>query len=112
MNIVLFGANGMIGQSVLRECLAATDIEAVLSVGNKSSGQQHPKLQEVPHRDLRNVSLQGFDACFFCIEVTSNGTTEATATEKASLRDTHQRIRQPSQAHPSVDSHHLHLPCT
>lgn len=78
MNVVLFGASGMIGQSVLRACLAAADIETVLSVGNKSSGQQHPQLREVPHRDLRKVSLQGFDACFFCIEVSSNGTTEAT----------------------------------
>jgi hypothetical protein len=77
MNILLFGAAGMIGQAVLRECLAAADVETVLSVGQKISGQQHPKLQEVLHRDLPKYSLQSFDACFFCIEVSSNGMTEA-----------------------------------
>lgn len=77
MNILLFGATGLIGQAVLRECLAASDIEIVLSIGTHISGQQHPKLQEVLHGDITKSSLQSFDACFFCVEVTPDGTTEA-----------------------------------
>jgi len=77
MNIVLFGATGAIGQAVLDECLAASDIGIVLSVGNKSTGRQHPKLREVLHRERSKSSLLDFNACFFCIEVSADGMTEA-----------------------------------
>ncbi len=81
MNVLLFGATGMVGQGVLRECLAAPDVEKVLTVGRTPTGQQHPKLQELVHAemwDYANVEteLSNFDACFFCIGVTSSGMSE------------------------------------
>ncbi|HEU4371880.1 MAG TPA: NAD-dependent epimerase/dehydratase family protein [Telluria sp.] len=81
MNVLIFGASGMVGQGVLRECLGAGDVEKVLTVGRTPTGQQHPKLQELVHAemwDYANVEaeLSGFDACFFCIGVTSSGMTE------------------------------------
>jgi uncharacterized protein YbjT (DUF2867 family) len=77
VNVIIFGATGMVGQGVLRECLAAADVGKVLTVGRTPTGQQHPKLQELVHAemwDYANVEaeLTGFDACFYCIGVTSS----------------------------------------
>jgi uncharacterized protein YbjT (DUF2867 family) len=81
MNVILFGATGMVGQGVLRECLLDPDIQQVLTVGRSATGQQHPKLREltVPNlMDLTTIEPQfnGYDACFFCTGVSSAGMTE------------------------------------
>ena len=78
MKVLLFGATGMVGQGVLRECLLADDVELVETVGRSASGGQNPKLREVVHEDLWHYDaiaqqLAGFDACFFCLGVTSSG---------------------------------------
>jgi uncharacterized protein YbjT (DUF2867 family) len=85
MKILLLGATGMVGQSALRECLLAADVELVQTVGRAATGAQHPKLKEVVLPDLFDLrdaepSLAGFDACFFCIGVTSAGLGEETYT--------------------------------
>jgi uncharacterized protein YbjT (DUF2867 family) len=82
MNIVLFGATGMIGQGVLRECLLDADVERVLSIGRTTTGRQHPKLREIVHDNFVDFSsieseLAGYDAGFFCLGVTSAGMSEA-----------------------------------
>jgi uncharacterized protein YbjT (DUF2867 family) len=71
----------MIGQGVLRECLLDPDVRTVLTVGRGATGQKHEKLRELVHADLLDFSavesqLAGFDACFFCLGVTSAGMTE------------------------------------
>ena len=81
MNVLLFGATGMVGQGVLRECLLDPNVSLVLTVGRSASGVQHPKLREVVHQDLWHFAaieaeLSGFDACFFCLGVSSSGMTE------------------------------------
>ncbi|HJY37558.1 MAG TPA: hypothetical protein VJ299_08840, partial [Steroidobacteraceae bacterium] len=78
MNIMIFGATGMVGQGVLRECLLASDVERVLIVGRTASGVTHAKLRELRVPDLMDYSaveadLSGFDACFFCLGVSSAG---------------------------------------
>ena len=82
MNVLLFGATGMVGQGALRECLLADDVMLVQTVGRTPTGQQHPKLKELVHQDLFDYGaieseLTNFDACFFCIGVTSSGMAEA-----------------------------------
>jgi uncharacterized protein YbjT (DUF2867 family) len=81
MNALIFGATGMVGQGVLRECLLDPDVLIVLTVGRSATGQKHEKLRELVHADLLDFSavesqLAGFDACFFCLGVTSAGLTE------------------------------------
>jgi uncharacterized protein YbjT (DUF2867 family) len=81
MDVVIFGASGMVGQGVLRECLLDPDVQRVVTVGRTSVGQQHPKLQDIVHADLLDLSpiessLSGLDACFYCLGVTSSGMTE------------------------------------
>ncbi|HXA84126.1 MAG TPA: NAD(P)H-binding protein [Candidatus Dormibacteraeota bacterium] len=81
MKVVLFGATGMVGQGVLRECLLASDVDAVLAIGRTATGQQHAKLQEIISTDLFDISaieshLSGFDACFFCLGVSAAGMSE------------------------------------
>jgi uncharacterized protein YbjT (DUF2867 family) len=82
MRILMFGATGMVGQGVLRECLRAPDVDYVQTVGRSPSGQLDPRLYEVMHRDFNHyqsieASLMGFDACFFCLGVSSAGMSEA-----------------------------------
>ncbi len=82
MKVLIFGATGMVGQGVLRECLLDPDVEGVASVGRRATGVATPKLRELVHADLWNYSaieknLTGFDACFFCLGVTSAGIKEA-----------------------------------
>jgi uncharacterized protein YbjT (DUF2867 family) len=82
MNILLFGATGMVGQGVLRECLGAGDVERVVVVGRTATGINHPKVREIIHPHLFDYSaieaeLTGFDACFFCLGVSSGGMSEA-----------------------------------
>src|SRR6187455_1474967 len=72
----------MIGQGVLRECLLASDVNRVLTIGRSATGVQNAKLQELVHADLWNYApieeqLRGFDACFFCLGITSAGMSEA-----------------------------------
>ncbi|HYY55926.1 MAG TPA: NAD-dependent epimerase/dehydratase family protein [Pyrinomonadaceae bacterium] len=82
MKVILFGATGMVGQGVLRECLHDDSVEAVLAVGRNSTGQAHPKLRELVIKDMFDTSAvseekQGYDACFFCLGVSSAGMSEA-----------------------------------
>jgi uncharacterized protein YbjT (DUF2867 family) len=80
MNIILFGATGMVGQAVLRECLRDDGIGSVLVVGRSSTGVTHPKLRELICKDLFDcdaTNLLGYDACFFCLGVSSAGMSEA-----------------------------------
>jgi uncharacterized protein YbjT (DUF2867 family) len=81
MQVVMFGATGMVGQGVLRECLVDPDVESVVAVGRGATGHYHPKLLELEHSDFLDFSaienqLQGFDACFFCLGVSSAGMSE------------------------------------
>ena len=81
MNILIFGATGMVGQGVLRECLLDPSVHVAATIGRSATGQQNPKLREIVHKDLSNYApieekLTGFDACFFCLGVGSAGMAE------------------------------------
>src|SRR6266700_2063630 len=82
MRVLLFGATGMIGQSVLRECLIDPGVTAIAAIGRSATGRSDPKLSEIVRRDLTVYDdiageLAGWDACFFCLGVTSQGMSEA-----------------------------------
>jgi uncharacterized protein YbjT (DUF2867 family) len=81
MKVILFGATGMVGQGVLRECLLDAGVESVLAVGRSPTGQRHAKLREIVHDNFMDYSgiesqLTGYDACFFCLGVSSIGMDE------------------------------------
>jgi uncharacterized protein YbjT (DUF2867 family) len=76
MDVIIFGATGMVGQGVLRECLIDPEVKRVLVIGRRRTGSQHPKLTEIVHSNLFNLEaikdqLAGYDACFFCLGVSS-----------------------------------------
>lgn len=82
MRVVGFGATGMIGQGVVRECLLAPDVTQLTTVGRAPTGQRHEKLAEVVHQDFLDFApiadrLAGQDACFFCLGVSAAGRSEA-----------------------------------
>lgn len=83
MKVILFGATGMVGQAVLRECLRDQNVENVLVIGRSATGLTQPKLREILQKDLFDFSavaeadLRGYDACFFCLGVSAAGMNEA-----------------------------------
>lgn len=82
MKVLLFGATGMVGQGVLRECLLDPEVERVVAVGRRAGSARHEKLHQLVVPDLHDLSghaseLTGFDACFFCLGVSSAGMSEA-----------------------------------
>jgi uncharacterized protein YbjT (DUF2867 family) len=82
VNVVLFGATGMIGAGVLLECLADARVASVLVVTRAPTGRRHPKLREIQHADFFDfrplrADFAGCDACFFCLGISSIGMSEA-----------------------------------
>lgn len=82
MNVILFGATGMVGGGVLTECLEDDRVRSVLSVGRRPCGVSHEKLRELVCSDLFALGdlqeeLGGHDACLFCLGVSAAGMSEA-----------------------------------
>lgn len=83
MKIILFGATGLVGSSVLREALLSPRVDCVLSIGRHACGVEHPKLRELFLPDLFDLTaidepLSGYDACIWAIGISSVGRDEAT----------------------------------
>jgi uncharacterized protein YbjT (DUF2867 family) len=81
MNVIVFGATGMVGQGVLRECLLDPGVARVVTVGRSATGQANPKLREIATPDPSKLDayegeLTGLDACFFCLGISSAGMSE------------------------------------
>ena len=81
MKVVIFGASGMVGQGVLRECLDHETVSSVLVIGRSPCGLEDSKVEEIIHRDFNDYGpiedrLGGLDACFFCLGVSSAGMSE------------------------------------
>ncbi|HET7461264.1 MAG TPA: NAD(P)H-binding protein [Longimicrobium sp.] len=82
MNVLLFGATGMIGQSVLRECLRDPGVGRVTTVVRRPTGASDPRLREIVQADVTDLAGTGIDpreidACFWCLGVSSAGMSEA-----------------------------------
>lgn len=78
---IITGVTGMVGEGVLHECLEHTEVEKVLVINRKPCGVSHPKLEEILHTDFFDLSpieskLQGYNACYFCLGVSSVGMKE------------------------------------
>lgn len=78
---IITGTTGMVGEGVLHECLLHPQVESVLIINRKPSGITHPKIKEIIHQDFFDFSaiesqLSGYNACFFCLGVTSVGISE------------------------------------
>jgi len=81
IKLILTGATGMVGEGVLHECLQHPNIAQVVVINRKTCGMQHPKLKEILHSDFFDLSpikneLSGYDACLFCLGVSSVGMKE------------------------------------
>jgi uncharacterized protein YbjT (DUF2867 family) len=81
MKVIITGATGMVGKGVLLECLRNAEVSEVLSISRRKLGMEHPKLKELLHADFsefKSISthLNGYDACFACMGVSSAGINE------------------------------------
>src|SRR5512133_338520 len=81
LKVIITSATGMVGEGVLHECLQHADVEKVLVITRNPSGYSHPKLTEIVYGNLSDISslsdrLTGYNACYFCLGVTSLGKNE------------------------------------
>ena len=81
LKVIVTGSTGMVGEGVLHECLNHSSIKEVLVINRKPCGVNHPKLREILHSNFFDLSpvadqLKGYDACFFCLGVSSIGMKE------------------------------------
>src|SRR5659263_214723 len=81
LNVLIMGSTGMVGEGVLLVCLENPAIEKITVVNRRSLGITHPKLTEIIHPDFYNLTsieerLTGFDACYFCLGISSIGVNE------------------------------------
>jgi hypothetical protein len=81
LKVIVTGVTGMVGEGVMHECLLHPDVESVLALARKPTGVSHPKLKEVIVQDFFDLStaipqLSGYNACFFCLGVSSVGMKE------------------------------------
>ena len=86
LKAIITGATGMVGEGVLHESLQSNDVEEVLVIGRRSCGYTHLKLNEIVHKNLYDLSsiedqLKGFNACFFCLGMSSVGVKEEAFTK-------------------------------
>lgn len=82
-NVIITGTTGMVGEGVLIRCLDSAEINSVLVINRKPCGYTHPKLKELIHKDFFNLTpieaeLSGYNACFFCLGITSVGADDDT----------------------------------
>ena len=106
LRVIITGATGMVGEGVLHECLQHPAVEAVLIINRKPLGLSHPKLTEIIHGNFYDLSavesqLSGYNACFFCLGVSSVGMPaekyyEATYTLTMHVAQTLSRLNNPS----------------
>jgi len=81
IHAIITGSTGMVGEGVLHECLLDPDVEKVLVINRRPGGATHPKIIEILHADFYDLSaienqLKGYNACFFCLGVSSVGMKE------------------------------------
>lgn len=81
IKVIVTGATGMVGEGVLHECLNHVSVEQVLVINRRPCGVSHPKLAEIIHEDFFDLSpiedeIKGYDACLFCLGVSSIGMSE------------------------------------
>lgn len=81
IDVILFGATGMVGEGVLLEILNHQQVESILLIVRRPSGIIHPRVKEIIHTDFFEYTsiedqLKGYDACFFCLGTTSVGKKE------------------------------------
>src|ERR1035437_4209350 len=86
LKVIITGATGMVGEGVLHECLQRPEVEQVLVITRNPCGYLHPKLTEIIHNNFLDFSalndkLKGYNACYFCLGVTSLGKNEAEYTK-------------------------------
>ncbi|TBH76506.1 NAD-dependent epimerase/dehydratase family protein [Aquirufa nivalisilvae] len=86
IKVIVTGVTGMVGEGVMHECLLSPHVEEVLVISRRPSGKSHPKLKEIILKDFYQTEeledqVKGYDACYFCLGVTSIGKNEAEYTK-------------------------------
>jgi len=85
-NVIITGSTGMVGKSVLLECIEHPSIDKILLINRSALKFDHPKVDEVLLADFTQMhtikdQLKNYDACFHCMGISSVGKSEEVFTE-------------------------------
>ena len=74
MNVLIFGATGAAGTSVLAACLSSPAVGEVRAIARRRPAVSHEKLRVILHEDFQDYSasvhaFERIDACLFCLGV-------------------------------------------
>lgn len=77
-NVIITGSTGMVGKSVLLECIEHPSIDKILLINRSALKFDHPKVDEVLLADFSQMhtikdQLKDYDACFHCMGISSVG---------------------------------------
>lgn len=86
LKVIITGATGMVGEGILQECIANPKVEKILLINRKPSGYVHAKIEEIIHGNFNDIGpiadrVKNYDACYFCLGVSSIGMNEETYTK-------------------------------
>jgi hypothetical protein len=76
MKILLFGATGSVGNSVLEACCAASIVDEVRAIARRPLMNTNSKLRTFVHHDFLNYAtvqeaFRSIDACLFCLGISA-----------------------------------------
>ena len=85
-NVIITGSTGMVGKSVLLECIEHPSIDKILLINRSALKFDHPTVDEVLLADFSQMhtikdQLKDYDACFHCMGISSVGKSEEEFTE-------------------------------
>ena len=81
MKVIITGATGMVGEGVMHECQIDDKVTEILLISRKEYITKHPKVKQLILKDISALEqyaseISGYDACFFCMGVSSVGMKE------------------------------------
>lgn len=81
MKVIITGATGMVGEGVMHECILDERVTDILLVSRKKYSTDSSKVKQLIVKELTDIKkhtdeITGYDACYFCMGVSSVGMKE------------------------------------
>ena len=81
MRVIITGATGMVGEGVMHECILDNRVTEILLISRKEYPTENVKVKQLIVKELSDIKkhpkeISDYDACYFCMGVSSVGMKE------------------------------------